>query len=157
MLSSYGHLKNILNSAKNLLSNSILYQVIELKKLNNEGCRFNLYKCDGCNKIIEQYGQDSIYVFVCGHKYHLPCATYHNMLVCFACKKNELEESVTNPNIKSRASLIERDFSQVKELKEAQRRKHTLIEQPKKSKNDIKLGKLQLLDNTYLEINSLFG
>lgn len=112
MLSSYSHLKNILFSAKNLLANSILYNVIELKKLNSEGCRYNLYKCDGCSRIFNYLSEDNICVFGCGHKYHLLCAEAKAEMICHICKKNEIENSVTNPNVKMRPSLIEieKDF-----------------------------------------------
>jgi hypothetical protein len=110
MLSSYSHQKNILNSAKNLLANSILYNVIELKKLNAKGNRYNLYKCDGCNKLFNHLANETIAVFGCGHKYHTKCFSYmkndyEREIVCSICLKNEIENSLVNHNIKS---LIER-------------------------------------------------
>jgi len=103
MLSSYSHLKNILISAKNLLANSILYNVIELKKLNQKGNKYNLSKCDQCGKRFNNHILDeTILLFGCGHKCHVNCAL--NVLadkICNICSKNEIENSVTNPNIRS--------------------------------------------------------
>lgn len=110
MLSSYSHQKNILNSAKNLLANSILYNVLELKKLNSKGNRYNLYRCDGCNKLFNHLSNETIAVFGCGHKYHSKCSGFvkngdDREIICSICLKNEIENSIMNPNIKS---LIER-------------------------------------------------
>jgi hypothetical protein len=102
MLNSYSHLKNILISAKNLLANSVLYNVKELKKLNQKGCKYNLYKCDQCSKLFNHMSDEGIYVFGCGHKCHIRCTTtIDNDIICIICRKNEIENSVTNPNIRS--------------------------------------------------------
>jgi hypothetical protein len=106
MLLSYSHLKNILISAKNLLANSILYNVIELKKLNQKGNKYSLYKCDQCSKLFNHLNDEAIYVFGCGHKCHPGCAIkIEDEFNCNICIKNEIENSVTNPGIRS---LIQR-------------------------------------------------
>jgi len=157
MLSSYGHLKNILNSAKNLLSNSVLYQVIELKKLSLDGARFNLYKCDGCNKIFEHSGEEIVYVFLCGHKYHFECASYHNQLVCVLCKKNQMENSVTNPNIVSKQSLIEKDYSKLGITSNLNviKQNSGIETDKKKSISDILADRLKACDKIFMERDSL--
>jgi WD40 repeat protein len=105
-LLSNSHLKNILISAKNLLANSILYNVIELKKLNQKGCKYNLYKCDQCSRLFNHINDEPIYVFGCGHKCHPNCAVkIGDEYNCNICIKNEIENSVTNPGIRS---LIQR-------------------------------------------------
>ena len=103
MLSSYSDLKNILISAKNLLANSILYNVIELKKLNQKGNKYNLGKCDQCGKKFNNVIIDeTILLFGCGHKCHVNCAlNLGGEKICNICSKNEIENSVTNPNIRS--------------------------------------------------------
>ena len=167
MLSSFGHQKNILGSAKNLLSNSVLYQVIELKKLGQEGARFNLYKCDGCNKIFEHVLPDEvIYVFMCNHKYHYSCANYHNTLVCLICKQNEMDNSVTNPNIISRQSLLEKDFNKSefvgnKNIKilgwgkvYTDKTITRIVSQEGEQKNNLE-GRLRELDKVFMERDSL--
>jgi WD40 repeat protein len=107
MLSSYSHLKNILISAKNLLSNSVLYNVIELKKLNQKGNRFNFNKCDQCSKGFNPISEDPIIVFGCGHKCHFKCACYddNGEAYCITCRKNEIENSLFTIG---RKSLIQR-------------------------------------------------
>lgn len=105
MLSSYNHQKNILISAKNLLSNSIIYSVLELKRYNQRGNKFNLYKCDLCSKLFNHLSDEPIETFGCGHKYHMKCAlSSENELICNICRKNEIENN-SNANTKS---LIEK-------------------------------------------------
>jgi WD40 repeat protein len=111
MLSSYSHLKNILISAKNLLANSILYNVIELKKLNHRGNRYNLYKCDQCSRLFNHMSDEAILVFGCGHKCHMKCVGNDDSdVICNICRRNEIENSVTNPNIRSLIQSRVRNF-----------------------------------------------
>ena len=115
MLSSYSHQKNILNSAKNLLANSILYNVIELKKMNTKGNKYNLYRCDGCNKLFNHLTNESINLFGCGHKYHSKCLGLvkneeMREIICGICLKNEIENSMVNTNIKSLIERVEVNF-----------------------------------------------
>lgn len=93
ILSSYSHQKNILQSANNLLSNSVLYSVIEQKKLNSKGCPINIYKCDQCEKLFNQITDESIFSFFCGHKFHLACCLQNgtNEPICEICRKNEFD------------------------------------------------------------------
>lgn len=96
MLSSYSHQKNILQSANNLLANSVLYNVIELKKLNSKGCRLTLYKCDYCEKLFNHINDEPIFAFFCGHKFHLRCCSFSDSnqnedVSCEICKKNEFD------------------------------------------------------------------
>jgi hypothetical protein len=108
MLLSYSHLKNILISAQNLLANSILYNVIELKKLNQKGNKYNLYKCDQCGRLFNHINDEPVYIFGCGHKCHSNCAVLiGEEYNCNICIKNEIENSVTNPGIRS---LIQRVY-----------------------------------------------
>jgi len=172
MLTSYGHLRNILNSAKNLLSNSVLYQIVELKKLNNEGSSIFLYKCDLCHNLFDHEYDESIYVYGCGHKFHIQCAhDKDNHYVCQICKKNELEDNVTNPNMVTRASLIEKDTSKFKDnqippiiyplpIQKTTWNKKLLVEVDKhnklpKSPRSKLISKLKTYDKEYLERDSL--
>lgn len=100
MLSSYSHQKNILQSANNLLANSVLYNVLELKKLNLKGCRLALYKCDYCDKLFNHINDEAIFAFFCGHKYHLQCCMYSDSeeISCDICKKNEFDYNTTYKN-----------------------------------------------------------
>lgn len=109
MLNSYSHQKNILNSANNLLANSVLYNVIELKKLNSKGCKFTLYKCDYCDKIFNLLSDESIFCFFCGHKFHLKCCTVENSsLLCEICRKNDFDYIDSEVKVGGNNSLIER-------------------------------------------------
>jgi hypothetical protein len=107
MLSSYSHLKNILISAKNLLSNSVLYNVIELKKLNQKGNKYSFNKCDQCSKGFNPISEDPIIVFGCSHKCHFKCTCYddNGEAYCITCRKNEIENSLFTLG---RKSLIQR-------------------------------------------------
>lgn len=109
MLNSYSHQKNILNSANNLLANSVLYNVIELKKLNSKGIRLTLYKCDYCEKLFNHISDEPIFGFFCGHKFHLKCCTVENSnLTCEICKKNEFDYYENEMKVGGSNSLIER-------------------------------------------------
>jgi len=106
MLSSYSHLKNILISAKNLLSNSVLYNVIELKKLNQKGNKYNFNRCDQCSKGFNPLSEDEIVIFGCGHKCHFKCVSRNEVdPYCITCRKNEIENSLFSLG---RQSLIHR-------------------------------------------------
>ena len=106
MLSSYSHLRNILKSAKNLLSNSVLYHIVDLKKLNNEGAGYDLYKCDHCGILFDDKSEESINIFACSHKYHTVCPnTNKTNSICIICKRNEIEDNITNPNSVSKTKL----------------------------------------------------
>jgi hypothetical protein len=110
MLSSYSHQKNILISAKNLLANSVLYNVIELKKINQKGNKYNLYKCDQCSKLFNHIADEAIYIFRCGHKCHIRCSGNEDGdVICIICRRNEIESSVSSTNaslIKPRVSIV---------------------------------------------------
>ena len=109
MLSSYSHQKNILNSANNLLANSVLYNVLELKKLNSRGCKLTLYKCDYCEKLFNHISDEPIFAFFCGHKFHLKCCSVdNNTLSCEICKKNEFDYFENDMKIGGNNSLIEK-------------------------------------------------
>ena len=109
MLSSYSHQKNILNSANSLLANSVLYNVIELKKLNIRGCKLTLYKCDSCLNVFNNITDEPVYGFFCGHKFHLKCCTIEeNNLTCEICKKNEFNYFENEMKLSGNNSLIDR-------------------------------------------------
>jgi len=147
MLSSYSHLKNILNSAKNLLSNSIILSCSELKKISCEGNSYNLYKCDGCKNIFNAYSEEIIYVFACGHKYHEECAEYHGELLCPICMKNEIEENVTNPSTRRLSLSGKESKSEIK--MDLKRQQNMAIEN--KSKLDNRFDRLRAFDKHYLQ------
>lgn len=109
MLNSYSHQKNILFSANNLLANSVLYNVIELKKLNSKGCKLSLYKCDYCEKLFNHLSDEPIYGFFCGHKFHLKCCNIEGTsLICEICKKNDFDYFEGDINVRGCKPLIER-------------------------------------------------
>ncbi len=111
MLSSYSHLKNILISAKNLLSNSVLYNVIELKKLNQKGNKYNFNKCDQCSKGFNPMSEDPIIVFGCGHKCHTRCVSTSEVdPYCITCRKNEIENSLFTMGKKSLIQRVNYDL-----------------------------------------------
>lgn len=111
MLSSYSHLKNILISAKNLLSNSVLYNVIELKKLNQKGNKYNFRKCDHCCKGFNPISEDPIVVFGCGHKCHSKCIVGNELEpYCVTCRKNEIENSLFTIAKKSLIQRVSKNF-----------------------------------------------
>lgn len=123
MLNSYSHQKNILNSANNLLANSVLYNVIELKKNNVKGCRLNLYKCDYCEKLFNHLSDEPIFGFFCGHKFHLKCCSVDkNALSCEICKKNDFDYYESEMRMGGHVSLIERvSFGYFSGLRQQQR------------------------------------
>lgn len=143
MLSSYSHQKNILQSANNLLSNSVLYNVIELKKLNSKGCRLNLYKCDSCDKLFNHMNDEPIYGFFCGHKFHLKCCSFKDgqEMICEICKKNEFDYQ---------ADVKQAPLSP---LEQTSRREYIneVTENYKKNRNEQHLNKLLELDRMNLE------
>lgn len=143
MLSSYSHQKNILNSANNLLSNSVLYNVIELKKMNVKGIKLSLYKCDKCDKIFNHLSSEPIYSMFCGHKFHLNCCgNDKSNLNCDICKMNEFnygdEEEITQHK-----SLIS--------LNDSKDNSNDIYMQESKSKKDYLFIRLREFDKYHLE------
>ena len=104
MLNSYSNLTKILDSAKQLLSNSVLINENELIRLSNKGNEIILRKCDHCHKEFKKTSKnENIIVFKCGHLMHESCVADENdELECKICRKNEIESSVAT--IRSRGS-----------------------------------------------------
>ena len=141
-------MKNILLSAKNLLSNSILLNSSELKKLNNEGNQYSLYKCDGCKKLFNSMGEEIICAFGCGHKFHEYCAEYQGELECRICQKNEVDNNETNPSIIARQTLHGRETTNVDGVGRSDR---YLTENVNKSKMNNSLDRLRAFDKHYAQ------
>ena len=155
MCLSYSHQQNILASAKNLLSNSVGFLISEMRKINNEGTRTSLYRCNGCNKEFKHEQDESTLVFLCGHKYHYECAEYHEHLECIVCSKNEVELAVTNPNINMKKSLFTKDFSLLGLGNQTKNINRNKIITEKKTVKEMLEHKLRGLDKMFLERNSV--
>ena len=110
MLNSYSNLTKILDSAKQLLSNSVIINENELIRLSNKGNEIILRKCDQCHKEFKKSSKnENIIVFKCGHLMHESCVADENEeLECKICRKNEIDSSIVT--IRSRgSSKINRD------------------------------------------------
>ena len=101
VFSSFLHLKNYLIAAEKLLSNGVVINVYDYVKVNRTGNKFSTKYCNYCKrKLINDEYNDVFYVFRCGHQMHEKCAKKlvgnDNEPLCIVCKKNEIENSLSN-------------------------------------------------------------
>ena len=103
MLNSYSNLTKILDSAKQLLHNSVIINENELIRISQKGNDFILKQCDICHKDFHLTSRkENILIFRCGHLMHERCAVNENrteeedseMLECKICRKNEIDSSI---------------------------------------------------------------
>ena len=103
MLNSYSNLTKILDSAKQLLHNSVIINENELIRISQKGNDFILKRCDICHKDFHLTSRkENILVFHCGHLMHERCVMNENsneeenseMIECKICRKNEIDSSI---------------------------------------------------------------
>ena len=106
MLASYSNLTEILESAKQLLTNSVLINENEYIRLRNSGNGFLVKQCGECKEdLIKTWRTENVLVFYCGHILHEHCAYRDEKLddfVCKVCRKNEIEDSITSMSDKDK-------------------------------------------------------
>ena len=101
MLNSYNNLTKILDSAKQLLHNSVIINENELIRISQKGNDFILRSCDICHQDFHLTSRkENILVFRCGHLMHERCVVNENneedneMVECKICRKNEIDSSI---------------------------------------------------------------
>jgi hypothetical protein len=86
-------LEVICNSAKILIGNAVFKDIKKFYHYRINGRNFEPKKCDYCGRDI---GKEKIILFGCNHYYHVRCcAEERKNHVCYICKTNEIEESLT--------------------------------------------------------------
>ena len=99
MLASYSNLTEIMESAKQLLTNSILINVNEYIRIKNSGSGFYVKQCSDCKQdLVSSWRNENVLVFYCGHIVHEHCGFRDDTLddvVCRICRSNEIEDSIT--------------------------------------------------------------
>ena len=79
----------------------MVINVYDYVKVNRTGNKFSTKYCNYCKrKLINDEYNDVFYVFRCGHQMHEKCAKKlvgnDNEPLCIVCKKNEIENSLSN-------------------------------------------------------------
>ena len=109
MQRGYSHLKQILASAKDLLSNTIHIKTCELYENMRLGQVFTIYKCDVCKKLIKTEQSETFLVFRCDHTMHTNCAEYYGgLLSCFICSKEEINVEETEESTDHIVTMVRR-------------------------------------------------
>ena len=86
-------LEIICNSAKILIGTAVFKDINKLYHYLINGRNFESKKCNYCGRDI---GKEKIILFGCNHYYHIRCCTEERKNhVCYICKTNEIEESIT--------------------------------------------------------------
>ena len=86
-------LEVICNSAKILIGTAVFKDINKFYHYRINGRNFEPKKCDYCGRDI---GKEKIILFGCNHYYHIRCCTEERKNhVCYICKTNEIEESIT--------------------------------------------------------------
>ena len=114
MLYSYSNQTKILDSAKQLLSNSVIINENDLIKLSMKGNDFVLKNCDICGIDFKKTTKkENIVVFKCGHIMHQHCSALENDegFECKICRKNEIESSVSTYSRSTSRSSDTNDIS----------------------------------------------
>ena len=121
ILSSYSNLSNILFSAKNLLTNSVLQNEHLFQVLNLKGELLYAKKsnCDKCKKIFNKNlgNKEKLIVFSCSHVFHKDClyrgnvVDYGNEFSCPICTELEFNQY----DNKGQKSLIKKSNSIIPE------------------------------------------
>lgn len=107
MQRGYGHLKQILASAKDLLSNTIHIKSNELYVNMRFGQVFSIYKCDVCHKMIKIDNRETFLVFRCEHIMHTNCSELiDGLLFCHICTKEEMAVKETDETFDSIVNLV---------------------------------------------------
>ena len=156
ILSSYSNTTNILDSARNLLSNLIFENEQNFQILNLKGELLNAKYCLKCKKkfIKNLNNKEKILVFNCNHVFHKNCISrgfveYGKEIFCPICS---LFEFMNNSEDKDKKSLIKRNTSIIPEkinIKDA-KFEINLSDTAKKT-----LKKLEKYDNKNLEKHKL--
>ena len=111
MLNSYSNLTKILDSAKQLLHNSVIINENELIRISQKGNDFILRSCDICHQdlhLISKKG--NILVFQCVHLMHECCVVNkedNEMVECKICCKNEIDSSIITISLSTSKSSNE--------------------------------------------------
>ena len=120
MLTSYSNLTKILESAKQLLTNSVLINIDEFIKIKNYGSGFNVTTCSDCKKDLQKsWRSEDVIVFYCGHIVHEHCVYKDDKtgdIVCKICRSNEIEDSITSIGGGKKKKEKENEVENVNEL-----------------------------------------
>ena len=156
ILNSYNNTTNILDSARNLLSNLVFENEQNFQILNLKGELLNVKYCLKCKKKFNKSlnNKEKILVFNCKHIFHKDCiskgfAEYGKEIFCPICS---LFEFINNSEDKDKNSLIKRNSSIIPEKMNKKEAKFeiNLSETAKKT-----LKKLEKYDNKNLEKHKL--
>ena len=123
IFNTYDNQVNIYQCTKELLINSILFNEDKFIKINLSGKYFKIDVCDECKQTLINYNIKSkknkkiekLFFFNCGHILHEKCvlkiSNYDDLeIVCKVCRKNEIEQSISN-NIGK--SLIKKNVNNI--------------------------------------------
>ena len=151
LLTSYSNLTNILCSARQLLTNSILENEHNFQFLNLKGEPIDSPYCGKCNvKLVKQPGKKEIvYIFNCTHIFHKNCINKEGRdieIVCPIC--NEFEFLSYNNEGKS---LISQSTSVIEEKVDDKNTFHVKVDASKRKT----LQKFERFDDRNLEKHKL--
>jgi hypothetical protein len=139
MLTSYSNLTKILESAKQLLTNSVLINIDEFIKIKNYGSGFNVTTCSDCKKDLQKsWRTENVIVFYCGHIVHEHCAYKDDKtgdIVCKICRSNEIEDSITSIGGGKKKKEKENEDENVNELNDKIEKNEDKKEMFRKLKN----------------------
>ena len=123
IFNTYDNQVNIYQCTKELLINSILINEDKFIKINLSGKYFKIDVCDECKQSLinenikskKNKKIENLYVFNCGHILHEKCvlkiSNFDELeIVCKVCRKNEIEQSISN-NIGK--SLIKKNVNNI--------------------------------------------
>lgn len=95
VLRSNDRLTNILRSARTLLSNSVLYNVVDFKRAYSKGNVYKKLVCNVCHRKLADKNKEYFFAFRCGHLAHEKCTKIvQDEPECIVCQKNEIESNV---------------------------------------------------------------
>ena len=95
MCYSLNQMENILYLIRKMLRKSIYNSFLIFSNIKKKGSCIKLTTCSYCKKAFE--GKDGISITIgCGHSYHKSCcAKEEEQFVCFICRREEVQASIT--------------------------------------------------------------
>ena len=146
ILSSYSNLTNILDSARNLLTNLVLENEQYFQMLNLKGELLNARKCLKCKQKFNKNIKEKILIFNCNHVFHKDCCIsngYEEEVVCPICSELEF----INNEDKNKSSLINKSVSVIENNNRRDNKFQIKIADSAKKT----LQKLERYDDRYVE------
>ena len=166
ILSSYNNTTNILDSARNLLSNLVLENEQNFQILNLKGELLNVKYCLKCKKKFNKNlnNKEKILVFNCKHMFHKDCISkgfseYGKEIFCPICSLfdiNSSEDKDKNSLIKRNSSIISEKMNKIDtkfEIKLSETAKKTLKKLEKYDNKNLEKHKLMIDNSLYILID----